>query len=152
MASWEEIRKALRAAGGDGWDKIDDPEEFLGRRAPVDEAMRTLIDEIMDEFDFAKVAQHMRATNWQWVRHNSPADPIEYYQPEERDLRRTARRLLTDIAGDENENVLLSSGGFTALRYPGMLKLLFSIADHTAELPDEGGEGDAPGGVENPCP
>jgi hypothetical protein len=85
------------------------------------------IDSIMDNFDFAKVERVMRMLNLRWVRHPRKADgPDEYYQPDEHDLRRTARKLLKEVAAQQ-ENTFMGQGGFMVHQYGGALSLYFVL-------------------------
>jgi len=82
------------------------------------------IDEIMDNFDFKKVEQTMKALDWKW----GMADSI----PEEYELRREARRLLKDVASENvRESDLryaVATGGFKATKYfDGGLELEFIV-------------------------
>jgi len=45
------------------------------------------IDEVMDEFDFGKVAKAMKSLNWVWAT-------VDFTVPEEGTLRQQARKLL----------------------------------------------------------
>ena len=70
---------------------------------------RDNIDDVMDNFDFHKVAQMMEAVNWKWW--GSPDTPTEG------ELRATARKRLIDAhecALKHCEDYSVSSGGFKA--------------------------------------
>ena len=51
------------------------------------------IDQIMDNFDFRKVADTMEKIGWHWARLEGP--------PDEHELRRVARGLLKKVAGTD---------------------------------------------------
>lgn len=65
-----------------------------------DEAVAERIDEIMDTFDFAKVAAHMKYVNWTWVNDDVP----DAYQ-----IRQEARKKLRHAAKERCER---RGGGF----------------------------------------
>jgi hypothetical protein len=69
-----------------------------------------LIDEVMDNFDFGKVAKTMKALDWVWAT-------TEFYIPEESDIRKHARGLLNkayDGAISKEDNYTVATGGFEA--------------------------------------
>jgi len=81
-------------------------------KEPVDE----MIDEIMDEFNFATVHKAMVALDWKWATSKN-------YIPTMDELRKEAERLLRDAADvrldmfkDESweSPILCSTGGFSA--------------------------------------
>lgn len=97
--------------------------------------MQTVIESIMDNFDFQKVHSTMETLNWCWYTNDiSPAIP---------ELRRTARRLLQTVAEfDDEESV--HSGGFRASKRRGednkiFLQLEFIVENFETckELVDE---------------
>lgn len=77
-----------------------------------------LVNEILDEFDFERVRDTMRALNWSWHTIGIPALG---------DLRRQARKLLTDLA--DLPDGVIATGGFEASRIDGYPKLQFIVAD-----------------------
>lgn len=82
------------------------------------------IDDIMDYFDFSRVAKTMEALDWKWH------DP-EFggcYVPEECEIRKKARRLLTALA-QTSEYDSTATGGFVVSRTDGKLKLSFNVAE-----------------------
>jgi hypothetical protein len=86
------------------------------------------ITEIMDTFDFGKVAKVMEFVGWQWsARPNDPFDP-QFYTPAESDLRRSSREKLEAVAAHDG-NVSVSSGGFTATKEGGRLFLEFVLEE-----------------------
>lgn len=83
------------------------------------------IDTIMDNFNFTRVEQAMRATKWIWGGAEEP-DGI----PTEPELRKCARRLLVDVSkknvSEEDFRWSISTGGFKASKYhDGELELEF---------------------------
>lgn len=81
------------------------------------------IDEIMDNFDFGKVARAMEALEWKW----STEDGMMV--PDEPQLRATARRLLNEVAKG-NEGAYTGTGGFMARNLgDGNLQLTFEVAE-----------------------
>lgn len=65
------------------------------------EVLNNQVDEIMDSFDFRKVASVMKHLNWTW--HDSKTPPDEY------EIRSKARKLMRQ-AIEQDESTL--SGGF----------------------------------------
>lgn len=86
------------------------------------------IDEIMDNFDFEKVAKVMEGLNWGWV--NSETD---LKIPDVSELRKQARRLLTTAL---KENTSIATGGFkvTYLKDEKFLHLEFVVTDWDAQF------------------
>lgn len=75
------------------------------------------IDEIMDWFDFAKVAKTMETLEWSWNDIGIPTEP---------DIRKQARQMLKEAVAKKHG---LASGGFW-VRYDGdVLQLQFVVAD-----------------------
>jgi hypothetical protein len=69
-----------------------------------------LIDEVMDNFDFGKVANVMLALNWVWAT-------TKYEVPEEAEIRKHARTLLTltyENAIKVGRGYTVGTGGFEA--------------------------------------
>ena len=62
-----------------------------------DEAIETQLDEIMDTFDFRKVADYMAKTNWKW--HDAVPDEYEI----RRRVRERIRNLAKGFKGDRQE-------------------------------------------------
>jgi len=79
------------------------------------------IDEIMDNFDFAKVAFVMEATDWRWAEEGG------MFVPNEATIRATARRLLNGLEGPKYG--IAARGGFWAQVECGVLSLWFAV-DH----------------------
>lgn len=72
-----------------------------------------MIDEIMDNFDFAKVARVMSDLDWEWATHNGGMEI-----PNEPEIRQEARRLLREVAGkDTPAPCSVECGGFKAEKY-----------------------------------
>lgn len=78
------------------------------------------LDEIMDHFDFAKVARAMKLLEWFWVRNGQKQIPEEY------EIRAEARRILTMAI---NEQSIVSTGGFVAELCSDGLSLKFVLHD-----------------------
>ena len=78
----------------------------------------TLVNDILDEFDFERVRDTMQALNWSW--HSIGIPTIG-------DLRRQTRKLLISLA--DSPNGLVATGGFEASRVDGYPKLQFIVAD-----------------------
>ena len=76
----------------------------------LEEAIQTQIDDIMDSFDFGRVAEVMKALDWRWSSTgNQP--------PNEYELRSYARSLLKSNAKCGGWS---SCGGFRATRQDGV--------------------------------
>ena len=92
------------------------------------------VDEILDEFDFARVLLVMRHLNWEWRGTGIPTLGV---------LRREARRLL-DLAllGIHTGSKQYSggSGGFWVRATPWDIRLTFEVQSWTAS--EEDAEGD----------
>ena len=80
------------------------------------------IDEIMDQFNFGKVAEAMLALDWRWI-------DADFGVPEEGELRKHARRLLSNVydyalkEDDGDDDFTMATGGFEASYYPKLNKL-----------------------------
>lgn len=96
-----------------------------------------LIDEVMDNFNFAKVATAMRAVGWEWA--NGKIDDDGRYLlaiPDERRIREVARQQLRDAIDGHGTNLhCCSSGGFEAFYdvATGDLSLEFCLAAYGTE-------------------
>ena len=69
-----------------------------------------LIDEVMDNFDFGKVAKAMKALGWVWAT-------TDFDVPEEPDIRKQVRELLNkayDGAISKEGDYTTGTGGFEA--------------------------------------
>ena len=87
------------------------------------------IEDILDEFDFVKVQETMKALGWKYF-------DCEGEYPSIAELRRMARMVLISAYGAENSTEYLSScGGFEATRhmYPGESKKYLSLKFVVAE-------------------
>ena len=87
--------------------------------------MQNKIDNIMDNFNFAKVEKAIQATGWRWASVEGT--------PEESDLRKQARRLLKEVSvkyvKESDFRCYISTGGFKATKYfDGELELEFIMA------------------------
>lgn len=75
-------------------------------------ALYEMHDNIMDNFDFAKVARVMELLDWRW----STGDSFDsLVVPDESEIRRSARKLMTEIIesiGTEHEITAAETGGF----------------------------------------
>lgn len=87
--------------------------------------MSKQIDEIMDTFDFRRVAEVMEYFEWEWCHADG-----RYEVPTESEIRASARRLLQEVSRNPPANV--TTGGFTARSYEdGNLTLEFTLAEWT---------------------
>lgn len=87
--------------------------------------MQEKIDSIMDNFDFAKVAEVMQHMNWTWGHGESTRIP------DESELRKHARGLLKDAVGEDM--AFIRSGGFAVHKEGGLLELDFCVAEWSEE-------------------
>lgn len=79
------------------------------------------IDEIMDWFDFNRVAQTMKALDWRWFDVGVPDEP---------ELRKKARSLLKEVAKNGG---YLQTAGFHAQNNEGRLKIMFVVSEWRVE-------------------
>jgi hypothetical protein len=98
------------------------------------------IDEIMDEFNFGKVAKVMESLKWSWCLTGVPC---------EAEIRREARKQLKQLIRENNENPnkrgdwqkAFFSGGIFAKHFGGTdekgpwenMELMFVLEHHTTE-------------------
>lgn len=92
----------------------------------MDEQRQELIDEVMDCFDFKRVAEVMEKLGWTWA--SSKGIPQEFQ------IRGQARRLLKSAL----EGGYMSSGGLSASYRDCELRLAFELEEWTAYVNDEG--------------
>ena len=89
-----------------------------------------LIDEVMDNFDFNKVAKAMKALGWVWAT-------TQFDVPTESDIRKQARDILNNVYDSSirtGEDCTRGTGGFEAtymLDYK-MLSLKFIVSSWEA--------------------
>jgi len=89
-----------------------------------------LIDEVMDNFDFTKVAKVMKATDWVWAT-------VNFTVPEESDIRKHIRELLNNVYDSSirtEKDYTIGTSGFEAtymLDYK-MLSLKFIVSSWEA--------------------
>ena len=74
--------------------------------------------EVLDRFNFDKVHEYMKETNWTWFAHGVPT-PLE--------LEITASRLLDNVIQSPEPASNSSTGGLTAYKLPWGLSLHFSV-------------------------
>jgi len=91
-----------------------------------------LIDEIMDWFDFGKVAKVMETLEWKWANLD-----IGFYIPVESEIRNIARKNLTKAVKygkGQGRRYVISTGGFTYTYDPqdSELTLDFNVCSHSA--------------------
>jgi hypothetical protein len=119
--------------------------EFKPKPKSFFDPVGAMIDDIMKEFNFAKVYKAMIALNWKWLDAKEEIPTIE-------ELRATAERLLRDAAkcrlGDfKNEHwevpIVCGTGGFQATAYCDedktkitSLDLKFIVTEWDANLED----------------
>lgn len=92
------------------------------------------IDNIMDNFDFSKVASAMEHLKWQWAYSETGV-------PEEPELRKTARRYLSqvyDYATAQGRKYTMATGGFVYGYDPqySEMSLTFELAGWNSSLID----------------
>lgn len=75
------------------------------------------IEDILDEFNFEKVHKAMEALDWTWYDSGVPRIA---------ELRKTARRLLRDVA-EVDGDITMGTGGFQAQKRYDNIGLFFYI-------------------------
>lgn len=83
------------------------------------ENVQDKIDEIMDCFDFEKVARVMEFLGWQWASINGVPDVTQ--------IRKAARQLLREVSGN-GKWARTSTGGFIATKENNELSLVFYVS------------------------
>ena len=86
------------------------------------------LDEIMDHFDFARVAKAMQCLRWYWGMGEKK------HIPEEPELRSEARRILIFAI---NAKSTVATGGFCASYLSDGLSLQFVLHDFEAFTPND---------------
>ena len=76
---------------------------------PLPATLYDLVDKIIDNFDFEKVANHMKNSNHYWLMGNGQQIP------EVEDLRRTARTICNNVIASKYDQV--ETGGFLVKKY-----------------------------------
>ena len=66
------------------------------------------IDDIMDNFDFAKVRECMELLNWKWVNHDDGGFEV----PKTSIIKKTARRLMQEAMDSSKASYSVGTGGF----------------------------------------
>lgn len=100
---------------------------------------RLAIDEVMYEFDFEKVAKHMKAVNWGWSA-PTPEDEWNLEVPHISGIKAACRRLLVNAftsvtmnkedGSDYNGPCYSSSGGFTVYAWPdNRCQVFFAVTE-----------------------
>lgn len=96
-----------------------------------------MIDNIMDNFDFGRVAKTMEALNWKWVM--SVPDEV----PQEHDIRKAARKLLKSVPDTFiKDSYCTGTGGlYVQAWYENtdlvLMELTFVVADWRVDVNDE---------------
>ena len=100
---------------------------------------RLAIDDVMDEFDFEKVAKHMQVVNWGWSA-PTPEDEWNLEVPDVSQLKAACRRLLVntftsvsmvkETDSDYKGPCYSSCGGFTVYAWPNNIcQVFFAVSD-----------------------
>lgn len=104
----------------------------------MDEKIISILDEIMDEFDFERVKRTMDALDWTWCWVGEENAAQARRTPTIDEIKQTAANLLWALATDPNpENTFHAVGGFRAERdfsdpdNPWM-RLLFEVTEWEA--------------------
>ena len=84
------------------------------------------IQYIIDDFDFEKINKIMVALDWKWY------DNGKFYIPTENDLKKCARRLLSDVCLYDCD--IMSTGGFCAKRKDDYLRLEFIVEEQSSNI------------------
>ena len=94
-----------------------------------------MIDDIMDNFDFSRVAKCMEALNWKWI---SVPEGI----PEEYDIRKAARLLLKSVPETfrKDERYMGTGGLYVRSWYEStelvLIELTFVVAEWRVDVTD----------------
>jgi hypothetical protein len=86
-----------------------------------------LIDEVMDNFDFSRVAKVMEALDWTWFGYGVPAEP---------DIRSAVRKHLSTVYGTakiQGRKYGMATGGFSYEYDPqnSELSLAFNVTSYS---------------------
>ena len=99
-----------------------------------------LINEVIDNFDFEKVARVMKALDWKWATDNGGYEVPDIY-----DLRKNARARLKEVIKSSIEEydgsgVTISCGGFEAFYRENTkdISLKFVLSYWDAYMDDDG--------------
>lgn len=92
------------------------------------------INEIIENFDWLRVHNHMTHTNWTWASARTPSGPTVPSFPK---LISHATKLLQAVAESPEKITWTASGGFFALKFNGILRLHFEITSWGADPDDE---------------
>lgn len=98
------------------------------------EQKEQMIADVMDDFDFDKVHDVMKALGWEWIALTGNGEVPSVWQ-----IAKRAKKLLDEVMDfyGDGEHHAISTGGFTAmLEEDGTLSLLF-VAEHTSAFPDD---------------
>ena len=93
--------------------------------------MNEIIEEILDRFPWETVQAGMAAADWKWHVRNTKN---EYESPSFSRMRRTAKRLLQEVADGKTS---IETGGFRAYTVCGELRLDFILASAEEVLPEK---------------
>jgi hypothetical protein len=98
------------------------------------EQKEQMIADVMDDFDFDKVHDVMKALGWEWIARTGDGEVPGVWS-----IAKRAKKLLDEVMvyyGDK-EHHAISTGGFTAmLEEDGTLSLLFVLEQKSA-YPDD---------------
>lgn len=98
---------------------------------------KLIIDEVVDNFEFEKVYEHMVNTNWAWTTGNDK-NSVQYAVPNIAQLKHHLRSMLVDAYTSINTRpelkempYMLSCGGFTILlwRPDDECRIFFSVTE-----------------------
>ena len=94
-----------------------------------------MIDDIMDNFDFSRVAKCMKALNWKWM---SVPEGI----PDEHDIRKAARKLLQGVPNtfSKDERYTGTGGLFVRAWYENtelvLIEMTFVVSEWRVDVAD----------------
>lgn len=77
---------------------------------------------ILEDFDFKKVENIMRLLNWQWQREDN-----KKFTPSIADLIEVATHCLDELIKNNEQDDVVSIGGFEAIKVKDLLELRFII-------------------------
>lgn len=82
------------------------------------------IKHVMDNFDFDRIQSVMEFMNWKWfIGRNGVND---FLIPTVEDLKKTATRLLSDVA-QQPPHCTISTGGFVVTKHDDWIELAFNL-------------------------
>lgn len=90
--------------------------KMLNKNEDEKEPLEKMIEDIMDEFNFARVHKAMVALDWKWALPSNSIPSIDELRKEAERLLRNVAEIRLDMFIDEDWNapIICSTGGFSA--------------------------------------